>query len=259
MIDLFGLRQKDASDSVEPVPDDKAPDVASSSGSHRLWAFLLVLDSIFVIVFSGAVAAKIYRHWESPALPEPTAHRRPTKSPATPVAAAVSSTGTASVKAPEPAKLAESDKPLKPEPVKLPTKPDTLKTTTGAETPRPPKPSMLTEPPKPRSTPTLAAAVSSTPPPAAPSATLVSGKQKAVPVVFKITAPKASNVHLVGAFIVHGGRKEMMKEDGGVWAVKLYLNPGQYRYFFSVDKKKTLDPENPQSDRGASLMTVSVP
>ena len=31
---------------------------------------------------------------------------------------------------------------------------------------------------------------------------------------------------------------------------------GNYRYFFSVDKKKTLDPENPNSDRGASLLTI---
>jgi hypothetical protein len=38
--------------------------------------------------------------------------------------------------------------------------------------------------------------------------------------------------------------------------VKLYLNHGQYRYFFAVDKKKTLDPENPRSDRGASLLAV---
>ena len=74
--------------------------------------------------------------------------------------------------------------------------------------------------------------------------------------VFKLRAPNAGSVQLVGAFIVRGGRKEMTKDSEGVWSVKLYLNPGQYRYFFSVDKKKTLDPENPRSDRGASLLPV---
>ncbi len=71
--------------------------------------------------------------------------------------------------------------------------------------------------------------------------------------MFKLRSANADAVQLVGAFIVHGGRKEMAKTGDGTWSVKLYLNPGQYRYFFSVDKKKTLDPENPNSDRGASF------
>ena len=69
-------------------------------------------------------------------------------------------------------------------------------------------------------------------------------------------APKAKNVELVGAFIVRGGRKDMSRQDDGTWTVTLYLNPGSYRYFFSVDKNKQLDPENPRSEKGASLLSL---
>jgi hypothetical protein len=111
---------------------------------------------------------------------------------------------------------------------------------------------MLTEAPKPRSTPALATAAA---PAASPAAASAAATTKAQPVLFKLRAD-AKAVQLVGAFIVHGGRKDMTKGADGVWSVKLYLNHGQYRYFFAVDKKKTLDPENPRSDRGASLLTV---
>ena len=48
----------------------------------------------------------------------------------------------------------------------------------------------------------------------------------------------------------------MSRQDDGTWTVTVYLNPGSYRYFFSVDKKKTLDPENPRSERGASILSL---
>ena len=73
---------------------------------------------------------------------------------------------------------------------------------------------------------------------------------------FKLRIADAKTVQLVGAFIVHGGRKDMTRKSDGTWALTLYLHPGQYRYFFSVDKKKILDPENPHSERGASLLTL---
>jgi outer membrane biosynthesis protein TonB len=228
MIDLFGIG-KAAQEAQEPSEPRKPP-----TGSHGFWLFLLILDSIFVIVFGGAVAAKVYKYWKTPAIAEaPVVRRRPIIPKAAEPAPA-----------PKPPPAPETPKPApKPEP-----------RIARADGPRPPKPSLLNEPPKPRSTPHLAtsgaAAASAAVAPKAPAAT------KAQPVVFKLHAADADAVQLVGAFIVHGGRKEMTRADDGTWSVKLYLNPGQYRYFFSVDKKKTLDPENPSSDRGASLLTV---
>ncbi|MEQ1918516.1 MAG: hypothetical protein ABL955_04905, partial [Elusimicrobiota bacterium] len=70
MIDLFGLgKQKDPQEEPASVPQAAAPESATEApaprGSHKLWAFLLVLDSVFVIVFAGAVAAKVYQHWKA--------------------------------------------------------------------------------------------------------------------------------------------------------------------------------------------------
>jgi cytoskeletal protein RodZ len=245
MIDLFGLSHK------EPSPHKDEPEVPTPQvprGSHRLWAFLLVLDSLFVIVFAGAVAASVYHYWKSPA-PSLT-NKRPSKSPEV-VKTAVPVVSTAPVAAQ--AKSPEPSSPSPKQPIAAPRPNDG---------PRPPKPSLLTDAPKPRSTPAPTGAVASAPAktPEAPkmesSADKAVDNKKAMPVIFKLHAPEASSVQLIGAFIVHGGRKEMSTDSEGLWSVKLYLNPGQYRYFFSVDKKKMLDPENPNSDRGASIITV---
>ena len=216
--------------------------------SHRVWAILLFLDAIFVILFAGAAATKVYEHWKTPAAAVPVGRRRPAPKPAEPTKPAEP----AAVVAAAPVKPVEPPKP--PEPVKPAPKPEPIKTAAHhAETgPRPPKPSLLNDAPKPRATPTLSGGFTA---PAAP-APAADVKSKAQAVVFKVRAPNARAVQLVGAFIVRGGRKEMVKDGDGFWSVKLYLNPGQYRYFFAVDKKKTLDPENPQSDRGASLLSV---
>jgi outer membrane biosynthesis protein TonB len=237
MIDLFGMGKA-------PQDGPNAPDAAEprkpQAGSHGLWLFLLVLDSIFVIVFGGAGAAKVYQYWKAPAaVVAPAVRRRPVPKPAE------------TAKAPEPA---PAPKPAPaPEPPKPASKPEP-RISRRAESPRPPKPSLINEPPKPRSTPALATTAAPASP--APAAAASGAATKALPVVFKLHAANAGAVQLVGAFIVHGGRKEMTRSSDGTWSVKLYLNPGQYRYFFSVDKKKTLDPENPNSDRGASLLTV---
>ena len=79
-------------------------------------------------------------------------------------------------------------------------------------------------------------------------------KRHSVPVEFKLKAARARNVRLVGAFIVRGGHRDMVQEKAGLWTLTLYLLPGNnYRYWFSVDGKKTLDPNNPKRDRGASV------
>jgi hypothetical protein len=250
MIDLFGLGKhqdpQEPGHGSEPTPSaEHAEETAVPRGSHKLWAFLLVLDSVFVIVFAGTVAAKVYQHWNAPAAPMITAPRkRPAKTPEAPVA----STAPAPAPAPEPVKAPE---PPKPAPAAAKPAPDA---------PRPPKPSMLSEAPKHRETPKPADAGGKSAPPAKPAAAVAAapadGKVKALRTEFKLHAPKAKAVELVGAFIVRGGRKDMTRQDDGTWAVTLYLNPGSYRYFFSVDKKKQLDPENPHSEKGASLLTL---
>ena len=230
MIDLFGMGKTAAADSQEThePQEPRKP----QPGSHGLWLFLLVLDSVFVAVFGGAVALKVYQYWKAPnAAVAAAARRHPVAAPKPP-------------EAPKPPALPPAPAP---EPPKAAAKPEPK----IARAPRPPKPSLINEPPKPRSTPGLATSGAAGAPAAAAGASA-----KALPVVFKLQAARAGSVQLVGAFIVHGGRKDMTRVSDGSWTVKLYLNPGQYRYFFSVDKKKTLDPENPNSDRGASLLTL---
>jgi hypothetical protein len=242
MIDLFGLSKQDSQEEPNSTASSEPQAPAAPRGSHKLWAFLLVLDSLFVIVFAGAVAAKVYQHWKTPtASLAPTPRRRPAPpAPATPPVAAAP--------APEPAKPPEPPKPIAHDP----------------RAPRPPKPSMLADAPRHREMPRLAdaggkspsAAKPAAPAPAQTPAPAADGKIKALRSEFNLRAPKAKSVELVGAFIVRGGRKDMVRQDDGTWTVALYLNPGTYRYFFSVDKKKQLDPENPNSEKGASLLTL---
>lgn len=255
MIDLFGLGKQQEPDeeprasSDSPSAPDSSAEAAAPRGSHKLWAFLLVLDSLFVIVFAGAVAAKVYQHWKTPE-PVRTAPAPKRKSPPPPAPAPAPAP--APTPAPEPAKPAETEKPA--EAAKTPA-PAT------ASAPRPPKPSMLTEAPRHRETPKPADAGGKSAAPAAKTAKTAEpapapAKVKAVKTEFTVRAPKAKTVELVGAFIVRGGRKDMTRQDDGTWSVTLYLNPGSYRYFFAVDKKKLLDPENPHADRGASILAV---
>jgi hypothetical protein len=249
MIDLFGMSQhppksdEALSDAAAAPPEEHSP----ARGSHRVWAFLLFLDAIFVILFGGALARIVYQYVQGPApVAAPVAHRRAAPPPAKPAE-------TAPAPAPAPPPPAPA-KPLEPNPEPR------IAVARHADSPRPPKPSMITEAPKPHTAPSLVgaggAAASAPKPSAAPPAAAESGKTKAQPVIFKLRAPDAREVQLIGAFIVHGGRKEMAKGDDGIWSVKLYLNPGQYRYFFSVDRKKILDPDNPRADRGASVVGV---
>lgn len=233
MFDLFGLgKQQEPQEPApgsEPAPVPEAAPEAPPRGSHKLWAFLLVLDSVFVIIFAGTVAAKVYQYWKAPAVVVTPARRsRPAKVADAPVAAPAPTPAPEAVKPPEPQKPATAVE---------------IKT----EAPRPPKPSMLSDAPRHRGTPGLAPSSTA----AAPGAPV-----KALRTEFKLLAPNARSVDLVGAFIVRGGRKEMARQSDGSWTVTLYLNPGTYRYFFSVDKKKQLDPANPLSDKGASLLTL---
>ncbi len=124
---------------------------------------------------------------------------------------------------------------------------------------KPPKPSLLHEAPRHEAA-KLEGAAGASPaqaPAASPSAAASSEtKVKAVPVDFHLKAPNAQDVELAGPFIVRGGKKPMKSHDGGDWTITLYLTPNTYRYHFIVDGKKTLDPENSNTDRGASVVTV---
>ncbi|MDD5656244.1 MAG: hypothetical protein PHF00_03215 [Elusimicrobia bacterium] len=218
MVDLFGIKKD-----VDPAPpSEKRP---PNRRGQKLWAVLLVLDAVLVIVFGGAVAAKLYQHLNAPVpAPVPQPRRKPAKAP--PPAA----------EAPAPVAAAPAPEPPKPAP-------EAQRSLLGA-----PKPSFLAEPPKRRQTPELRTTAK------APAA--AAEKARAVPVDFKLDAPSAKNVRLAGAFIVRGGHKDMARR-GGTWALTLHLLPAtNYRYWFVVDGKKTLDPENSKVERGASVLAL---
>jgi hypothetical protein len=200
MFDLFGLKKETEAEGPEEFASNGEP--RGEAGPAKLWAAALVVDSLFVIVFGGAVAAKVYQHWKAPAAQRPTAAaaKKPVEAPKPP---------------PEPAPA---------QPVPAP-----------AQAPEPPK-------------------AAAEPPQEAEPAT--SGR--AVAVDFQLKAPGAKSVELGGAFIVrNNGRKPMVRHSDGTWTLTLYLTPDTYRYFFLVNGKKTLDPKNPKTDRGASVLIVT--
>jgi enterochelin esterase family protein len=68
-------------------------------------------------------------------------------------------------------------------------------------------------------------------------------------VVFRINAPQAQSVRLTGTDIpgnLQGAT--MIKGENGVWEVTLGpIDPGAYRYNFSVDRVSVIDPRNPST------------
>jgi len=66
-------------------------------------------------------------------------------------------------------------------------------------------------------------------------------------VVFRVYAPKATEVRLVGTDIPRNMQGlSMTKGDNGVWSVTTDpLPPGAYRYNFNVDGVATIDPRSP--------------
>ena len=269
MVDLFGIQKETEpaalSGEGERLPSKDGgplPAVDAASGSRtrpKLWGALLVVDSILLIVFGGAVAAKLYQHLYSPVNMAPAARHRPGKPPLP--TGASPSTPTSATPQPTPAAKAAEPPPAAPP-------------STSAAGPKAAKPTLLAEPMKGRGTPKPQAAgkTAATQPPApsgrsgerqtsrenaAPAASIPAEKRHSVPVEFKLKSPHAHSVQLAGAFIVRGGRREMVQQDTGVWTLTLYLLPGaEYRYWFLVNGKKTLDPENGQVQRGASVLVL---
>jgi enterochelin esterase family protein len=65
-------------------------------------------------------------------------------------------------------------------------------------------------------------------------------------ITFRILAPKAGAVRLIGSDIPGNGKGAEMKGAEGVWEVTLGpLEPGAYRYNFNVDGVSVIDPRSP--------------
>jgi enterochelin esterase family protein len=80
-------------------------------------------------------------------------------------------------------------------------------------------------------------------------------------VTFRIYAPKASDVTVIGDFGATGPTK-LTKDDKGVWSVTIGpLTPDYYSYSFIVDGVRTLDPKNPTIKQGIASLDnmMSVP
>lgn len=203
-MDFFGLGRNDEPNQESAPEGEPLPAPEPPRGPAGLWAALLVLDAAFVIVFGGAVAANVYKHWgaapAAPAAPE-AGRRRAAKKPAP--------------KAEEAPKTATPDAPAE----------------------------------------AKALPAAAAPTPGAGPIVTVRSAAKARKVVFSLDAPGAKSVKLVGAFLMRGGRLNLAKR-GGAWTGAVYLNPGRYRYFFSVDGRKVLDPGAAGSDRGASVLDI---
>lgn len=234
MFDPFGLKKEseegsrspegaigravEAASLAAPRPEFTGPG-ASSGPSAKVLAAFLVVDSVFVIVFGGTLAAKLYEHFTAPVpvlRPAPTPRKPkpdipPPETPAVDDAAAVST----------PKAVGE-----------------TAESAPPAEAPNAPPP------------------VGPSAPPAEPAPEAVPAKPKAVPVEFKLKHSGAHKVELAGAFIVRGGKVPMTRNGDGTWDVTLYLTPDTYRYHFLVDGKKLMDPQNPNVVRGSSVITV---
>lgn len=78
-------------------------------------------------------------------------------------------------------------------------------------------------------------------------------------VVFRILAPEAQNVRLIGTDIP-GNRQgaALTKGENGIWEVTLGpVDPGAYRYNFNVDGVSVIDPRNPSiSESNANVWSM---
>ena len=77
-------------------------------------------------------------------------------------------------------------------------------------------------------------------------------------VVFRIYAPKATEVSIAGDWIDDGRRgasRALGKDDQGVWSITVGpLVPDFYSYSFTVDGVRTLDPKNAQIKQGRASL-----
>lgn len=224
MIDPFGLRQEAESvgqpEAPDPAPatagksssDPAVPGALSASGAmnrRRLWAVLLVLDTVFLFVFGGTLAGMMYLSGSPAKLWQQWFEAAPSLQKAVPNQVAAPG-------------------PLPAPPPAVPVSPQ--------DKVAPPVPSVGNTP--------ATAGESKHGLPAAPAVKTVSSAtnvRKAIPVEFTCVAKSAKEVLLKGSFLVHmkGGQKKMKKSAGGTWHLKVLLFPGSYRYQCVTNGKKS--------------------
>ena len=70
-------------------------------------------------------------------------------------------------------------------------------------------------------------------------------KQDKITIVFNLKKPDAETVKLVGDFNNWDSSGINLIRKNGYWETELKVKEGSYRYFFVVDGKIVLDPDNP--------------
>ncbi|MBI4423238.1 MAG: hypothetical protein HY554_05905, partial [Elusimicrobia bacterium] len=190
-------------------------------------AVILAVDGLLALVFLGGLVALGTMRWATPPLAE------------------VRDTGKLRKQAPKPPAPAEGEKP--PEPPKSEAKAEPK-----------PAPAPKAEAPAPKDRPTGSPSVHATPLPQrraepvgageekprasakAGAAAAPESKPRALSVEFSHSDSSAREVFLKGPFLVRsGGKKAMARDATGVWRLSISLLPGDYRYSFIVDGKRT--------------------
>ena len=84
-------------------------------------------------------------------------------------------------------------------------------------------------------------------------------------VTFRLAAPAAENVYLVGDFNRWEENETAMRpKPDGFWERVLMLQPGKYEYKFKIDGQWACDPDNPRRCKNTfgtdnSLLVVDAP
>lgn len=74
---------------------------------------------------------------------------------------------------------------------------------------------------------------------------------------FRLNAPRATQVALKGSF--NGWRPQPMHREGDEWVLDLKLEPGDHRYVFVLNGKRSLpDPEDAEAELGQDGEAQSV-
>ena len=74
---------------------------------------------------------------------------------------------------------------------------------------------------------------------------------------FRLNAPRATEVALKGSF--NGWRPQAMHREGDEWVLDLKLKPGDHRYVFVLNGKRSLpDPESAEAELGRDGEAQSV-
>lgn len=210
--------------------------VADAARKRKLWATLLVLDVVLLLIFGTAIAGILYMRTSVPELAEVPGRAKGGKA---------GSIGPKSAPPPD----SELPKPgdSAPEGASAAKKEPAAPPAHEEKGPKGPagSPAMHASalPKHAAAEPMAAAPKSEKPaqkPEAQPPAAAPGARPRARPVEFTIKAPTAKEVFLRGPFLVRsGGRQPMAKDSDGVWRLSISLLPGEYKYSFIIDGKRT--------------------